>query len=417
MLEDHECASKVSQIWITVGLTVAWWGCAVMVTVLMKAALSSQNTADHLDVVSFPFPLTLTFLANIWTAAAIDVITILRDMWIKQAEARTLLNIEAQGTPSTSTSQVFTPRSEVASLPSSKSKKKGLCPRQDWQALCLMGVMQGLGLGAKNEALLLLSVSTRTMIMATNVLVVMSIAICSGAEIFSWTKMVAGSLVAIGGALQGFAHFEEMNSDDDRPSGYVLAATALILDATRWVLLQRLFARKEAEKAALEFMPPSMGSPPSHPHTQALLGEERRWEAMSFRSRAKSSDHSAISKLHMVSLVMWSASPVILVLSLIFEPGAVLLALKHMPDLMKLIGSLAIGVMGINVCEFGVVQWTSAVTFTILSNLHSIPMVVSGIICFGEQVVALEVLGFTVCIMGSLLYSQAKNREAARSYH
>jgi len=185
-----------------------------------------------------------------------------------------------------------------------------------------------------------------------------------------------------------------------------------VLDSSRWVLLQNLFRQKEERHECLGYMPPSMGSPPSNPRMQALLGERSRFAGLSGRTQARSGGSSAISKLHMVSSVMWSATPVVLLLSLMFEPGAIALALRHASDLTKLIVSLAVGVMGINVCEFGVVQWTSAVTFTILSNLHSIPMVVSGILCFGEQVDMLEVLGFCVSILGSLLYSRVKSMEA-----
>merc|ERR1719188_1510452 len=97
-----------------------------------------------------------------------------------------------------------------------------------------------------------------------------------------------------------------------------------------------------------------------------------------------------------------------LLMSLIWEPSALPIAMRSAAELLKLSVCLAFGVLGINVCEMGVVQWTSAVTFTVLSNLHSIPMVISGILFFDDNVAFAEVLGFSVCICGSLVYSWAK---------
>lgn len=419
----------------------------------MKAALSGPGASSRIDVARFPFPLTLTLLANLFTAALIDILSIIRNQWVRSAEARSSAKIVVDdiGFPPASTSSRTThtgclsPRSEAsAPLPLpvvvDQAAKQLSAPRRDCMFFVAMGVMQGLSLGAKNEALLMLSVSTRTMIMATNVLVVMLIAAVTGMEKFGRMKLLAAFLVALGGFMQGISHFEGADgwaavpsaaasgalvgspagsptaapdlASGDQPLGYLLVGVALVLDSSRWVLLQNLFRQKEEQHECLGYMPPSMGSPPSNPRMQALLGERSRFAGLSRRTQARSGCGSAISKLRMVSSVMWSATPVMLLLSLMFEPGAIALAVRHASDLTKLIASLAVGVMGINVCEFGVVQWTSAVTFTILSNLHSIPMVVSGILCFGEQVDLLEVLGFCVCILGSLLYSRAKSMEA-----
>merc|ERR1719204_2927203 len=68
-----------------------------------------------------------------------------------------------------------------------------------------IGVLQGLALGVKNEALLLLTVSTRTMILATNVLAVMLIARVCGLELLRRSKVLAAALLAVGGSLQGLS--------------------------------------------------------------------------------------------------------------------------------------------------------------------------------------------------------------------
>lgn len=285
-----------------------------------------------------------------------------------------------------------------------------------------MGVMLGLSMPAKNEALLLLSVSTRTLVFATNVLVTMAIATVTGMERFSNLKVVAAALVSLGGILQGISHYQasaEMPAGSavvDHPMGYLLAVCALVLDASRWVLLQKVFKERRAQDkaASLGYMSPTFGSPPSYTHTQALLSAERQFSALSRRTQAKAGG-GGVPKLRMVSAVMWSSAPVMLLGSLVVEPGAAEQAMTRAYSLFILILELSISALGINVCEFGVVQRTSAVTFTILSNLHSIPMLMSGIVCFADEVRALEIGGFVVCIMGSLLYSLAKNQEARAS--
>jgi len=444
------CSPEVSRIWITFGLTVSWWSCAVGVTVLMKAALGGPLVSG-LGVMKFPYPLTLTLLANVWTAALIDLLALLRKSWVRVAEARSLSidTITDASSPGDRRQQglPFTTPPPSPPLQQPRGTASGRAePRHDMVALVTMGVMQGLGLGAKNEALLMLTVSTRTMIMATNVLVVMIIARATGLEKFGRTKILAGLLVAMGGVLQGVSHLEFFSSgaglaaspggshtaaaarSTDHPLGYLLAMIALLLDASRWVLLQTLFKRTEQRdaKACLNYMPPSMGSPSGDPRAEALLDEKDRFDACerqrsaSFRGMFSSTrvaktggERNAISKLSMVSAVMWSATPVVLVLSLIFEPEAVPLVLRNIGGLAAVIFMLAVGVLGINICEFGVVQYTSAVTFVVLSNLHSIPMVLSGIIFFREQVSLLEIMGFSTCILGSLLYSRAKTAEAS----
>jgi len=422
----------------------------VGVTVLMKAALAGPLVSG-LGIMRFPYPLTLTLMANVWTAVLIDLLMLLRKSWVRVVEARTLAPdavAYAASSPGDSKQQdspaATPPRSppqQHRQQPSLREHATASQPKHDVVALVTMGVMQGLALGAKNEALLMLTVSTRTMIMATNVLVVMIIAGVSGLEKFGRTKILAALLVATGGVLQGLAHLDAVAAPSssagghggagpaarstDHPLGYVLAMVALVLDASRWVLLQRLFKRTEQEDkpgGLVGYMPPSMGSPSGDPRAEALLGEKDRFDACEsgastparrcFR-RAAGEPSAALSKLHMVSSVMWSATPVVLLLSLAFEPAAAPLALRYAGGLARLVLMLALGVMGINVCEFGVVQCTSAVTFVVLSNLHSIPMVLSGIVFFREQVSLLEVAGFTVCILGSLLYSRAKTSEAA----
>jgi len=293
-------------------------------------------------------------------------------------------------------------------------------------ALIAMGVLQGLALGAKNEALLLLSVSSRTMIFSTNVLVVMILARAFGLERLKKPKVVAALLLATGGALQGFVTFQEMRQGDlpntDEPQGYVLAIVALVLDALRWVLLQALFTSEASTPSAPSDRDTAPVQTTTVVHAPLSGGEEsdrRDGVLPSPRCGAEDSLPRAdlkevppkLSKLQMVSLVMWMTTPVCLFLSLFFEPSGIVEASRNPMQIFGLVALLTIGVMGINLCEFGVVQWTSAVTFNVLSQLHSIPLVLAGVTFFGEEISGVQVLGFLFCMLGALLYSFVKARE------
>jgi len=118
-----------------------------------------------------------------------------------------------------------------------------------------------------------------------------------------------------------------------------------------------------------------------------------------------------LTKLQMVSWVIWMTTPVCLGLSLVFEPDGLTQVSRHPTAVTGLVTLLTIGVMGINLAEFGIVQWTSAVTFNVLSQLHSIPLIMAGVILFGEEIVAAQVLGFGICLLGALLYSFSKLKE------
>mmetsp|Transcript_78300 Transcript_78300/g.227103 ORF Transcript_78300/g.227103 Transcript_78300/m.227103 type:complete len:559 (-) Transcript_78300:48-1724(-) len=270
----------------------------------------------------------------------------------------------------------------------------------------VIGLLQGLALGVKNEALLLLSVSTRTMIFATNVLAVLLIARLCGLEQLRRLKLLSAVLLAIGGVLQGLATLQHMQSSTEADSslGCALAVLALLLDALRWVLLQAVFTTQDmlsAEPAVVRDLgsedgrnSPSQGVDTSPP-----------------TSGARPSQHSPLTKFTMVSWVMWMATPLCLLLSIVFEPTGLSEAWERRSALVRIVALLTVGVIGINLTEFGVVQWTSAVTFNVLSQLHSIPMVLAGVVCFGEDVSVVQGLGFFVCLVGAVLYSWAKAKE------
>lgn len=444
MTLEQTCGGRIT---LVLAMTVLWWACAVGVTIVLKTALggaagSHGTGGDGHNTWIFPYPLTLTLFANIGTAAATGVFAASLQGW----RAYLGLSDEAAQSPraqgvfrgccgygrrrhgwATSPVQLDQVPAEVDILDQDEGAgangRAVEAARNSlfgcWQAPCkllrgdrgaiiLIGLLQGLALGVKNEALLFLSVSTRTMIFATNVLVVMLVARVFGLEILKRAKLLAAVLLAFGGVLQGIATWQQMKrrpARTDDPLGCALAALALLLDALRWVLLQAVFARPTGEQSCSQDM---LDTGPVHSPVASPVARANR----ALRMRLPPAiPPPPLSKFSMVSWVMWMTTPVCLGLCVIFEPAGLLHATRNPAALVRLVTLLTLGVMGINIAEFGVVQWTSAVTFNVLSQLHSIPMVLAGVVCFGEEVALVQIIGFAVCLAGAVLYSSVRARE------
>merc|ERR1719356_1981618 len=74
--------------------------------------------------------------------------------------------------------------------------------RSSFLPLIVMGVLQGLSIAAKNEALMLLRVTSRTMIFNLSVLVTMFLARLFRLESLGPAKLVAATCLTVGGVLQ-----------------------------------------------------------------------------------------------------------------------------------------------------------------------------------------------------------------------
>merc|ERR1712151_69381 len=144
------------------------------------------------------------------------------------------------------------------------------------------------------------------------------------------------------------------------------------------------------------------------------------------RSQAASHAHATRSctalpgKCHAVALhtrfrvvadIMFWSLPTCFVLAVAFEPGALAQIKADVPAVSLLVLALSIGVLGINVAEIGVVQWTSAVTFNVLAQVHSIPLVLAGVVFFGDRIGIYKAIGFGICLFGAITYSYSKARE------
>lgn len=528
MLCGHTGPDQAANLAMVGALTAVWWACAVGVTVVLKAALDRDAVAvAPFEAWNFPYPLTLTLLANIGTAAATGVLStfyspsspppvpVLREPTPERlqhgsgcpvATPRTMVRASSReallqetvvsashgpggyagcpGPPSLLGScgcwrprrpkhghliigEIFEPEPPLSiappedefvvgpplstppppPLPHRGLELSGLAARigphvqipsqtvafprdmlaeqrERYVALIVMGVIQGLGLGAKNEALQMLSVATRTMIFALNVLVVMLIARIFGLETLERMKLVSAFFLAGGGMMQGLATWQQLQETSepgsqmqDEPLGYALALLALVLDALRWVILQATFAKDPPQPTmrTLPASPTHRGDVDcaGHPGTAALPCEA----GGAVMGAPMQAQLPPLTKLQMVSWVMWMTTPVCLGLSLVFEPDGLTQVSRHPTAVTGLVTLLTIGVMGINLAEFGIVQWTSAVTFNVLSQLHSIPLILAGVTLFGEEIAAAQVLGFGICLLGALLYSYTKLKEKKNVQH
>lgn len=370
---------RTSQALIVFGLTVSWWACAVAVTVAMKAVLDF-SPGHFFNGFHFPYPLSLTFLSNLASAVLMSAATVVLDKCLRRRASSEEPLLQGQD-PEQATPACL-------QFGAAWSDRLGLV---------LMGTIQGLALGAKNEALMRISVSMRTMIFSTSVLMVMLVARLFGLEKFSLVKLLSLLLLTVGGMLQGGSFWNRCNGDVLDASallGIILAVAAMFLDALRWVLLQFVFMK------TVEIRESIVKSPISPVYIRKLVS-------------APVTSYQVIpwTKLHMVAWVMWATLPMSLWMSWCYE----LPALRNFSDkpaaVSGIVTALSIGVVGINLTEFGIVQYTSPLTFNVLSYLHNIPMIFAGIIFFGDEVKGIEVMGFTVCLVGAMLYSCARQGE------
>merc|ERR1712187_341526 len=67
--------------------------------------------------------------------------------------------------------------------------------------------------------------------------------------------------------------------------------------------------------------------------------------------------------------------------------------------------------------ELMMVQLTSAVAFNVAGQLHNIPIVLGGVVFFDETVHPFSIVGFALCIIGALVYTNERRAAAAAGNH
>lgn len=283
----------------------------------------------------FPFPFALTAIINISTGSLAFLID------LAQRQSRSCLAQEAAERPTS------------------------LRWAEVWK-LVGVGGMQGVEIGFFNKALEYMSVSHRTMVVSTNMLFVMSVAVACGLEDIGWRKMLAVGLLTTGGAFQALSTWSHRTDSDSEIGvhGTALAIAAMLLGALRWAFMQHLTQRAAADSGL-----------------------------------------RTMSKLEMVWRITPSLAMTCITFALCFEFSALT---KLTPALF--VNAVAVGafVLVLMASELKLVQLTSAVALNVAAALHNIPVAVAGVVLFEETVHKKAAIGFCFSLVGAVVYTLAR---------
>lgn len=385
--------------WLTcVLLVLLWWTTAVAVTVVIKATLGHR---DESDWTVFPYPFALTCLSN----GCVGVLTLLISSFYiypfpiaRVAATAVVDSLDASSESTVQPTDGYQRGNEVESCEATDAvllDKQLPTPRPQMRRdevirLICIGAIQGAEIGCNNKSLEYLTVSARTMLNSSSVLFMMSTAYWFGLERLGFWRLIAAFLLAAGAILQGMPGspggdasivFKSLKSDFSAASdghvkyvGVLIQITALSLGSVRWAILQMVLQR----------------SPPD----SAL---------------------SMLSKLELTSRVMPVTSAVCFVLAVIFEADAFSSAEIFTVGLFGQVVTIASLVTVLFLVELTLIRLTSAVYVTVLGTLHQIPLVLAGVVCFGDRVSPFAVYGFALGIVGALCYARANALDKAES--
>mmetsp|Transcript_6225 Transcript_6225/g.14712 ORF Transcript_6225/g.14712 Transcript_6225/m.14712 type:complete len:753 (+) Transcript_6225:3-2261(+) len=244
----------------------------------------------------------------------------------------------------------------------------------EWVKIAVLGIMTGCEMGCLNKSLEFLSISERTFYQNANVLLTMILARLVRLETLTGLRIIAGLLLACGSVLQ------------------VLASTSQHEQATA--------VAQASHIQGMTFMVTSM------------LFTSGKWAMIQFLTQ-RSPPHSALgrmSKLQLAALVQ-PITGVICLFPAGFVEAKALLGVWHNSNILLTALVIALGITLIICAELKIVQLTSAVTCGVLVNLHHIPMVLSGVLLFGEKVQQESLYGLACCVLGGCVYVYARSTD------
>ncbi|CAE8641921.1 unnamed protein product, partial [Polarella glacialis] len=200
---------------------------------------------------------------------------------------------------------------------------------------------------------------------------------CLGLEKLTLLRLLAGTLLALGGSIQGFESSETQKLAEseraDHFTGILFMLASMCLTALKWMLIQIVTQR----------------SPPN-----SCLAQ--------------------MSKLQINAAVQPVTGLTCLVLALAFESAALSPDRLLSQEVLLHVLLISVGITVIQVSELKLVQLTSAVATGVLMNVHHIPMVLAGVTFFHDKVDSLAIAGFALCILGGGLYAVARSCDAPR---
>mmetsp|Transcript_19125 Transcript_19125/g.30703 ORF Transcript_19125/g.30703 Transcript_19125/m.30703 type:complete len:419 (-) Transcript_19125:84-1340(-) len=244
--------------------------------------------------------------------------------------------------------------------------------RAEWLKILVIGVIQGIEIGLVNKSLAFLTLSQRTMLNSLSVLFMMVTALCWRLEGLGILRVVAVLCLTFGGACQGFDDSGNGGySESTHLIGVIVILSAMVIGTQRWALMQFVMQYSAPDSA---------------------LGQ--------------------ISKFGFMSMIMPITGIVCTVLAALSEGDAY--RLKYLrPDVAMYVVGIAAGVMALSFAELRIVHLTSAVAVQVLSTVHQIPIVLSGVIFFHDHVNIWGMIGFGLCMVGALFYVAARYGDAS----
>jgi len=233
--------------------------------------------------------------------------------------------------------------------------------------LLIIGIVNGVEIGCCNKALESLSVSSNIMLGSVKVLFQMATALCWGLERLTWLRVLTGLVFVVGGFLQGYAKESAREDDVTSIEGVFLQLTAIAIGSQRFAFLQYIMQRASSE---------------------SFLGK--------------------MSKLQLVAGVLPITGVVCMCMAALFEAPSFRYEHLAQPQLYVSTLMLASGVVILVVAELKITQLTSAVTLQVLMTLHTIPIVLAGVLILDDDVSFLSAWGFVACLIAALLYAAVK---------
>lgn len=244
--------------------------------------------------------------------------------------------------------------------------KPGLQPREV-AMICLIGVFQGASVGFSNMSLEYLTVSARVMLLSSSVLFQMVVAYAMDLEGLGARRCTAALLFLLGGVVQ-WCSLEVPDTEVSLAFWAVAAQViAMTLGALQWATAQYVMQRV-----------------------------------------APCSALAQMSKLRLAGLVMPVGAFVCLLFAAVFEPGAFEARRLANSELHRDVLCAAIAIAVLSFAEYFLVYLTSAVCLQVLNVIHQVPIAFAGVIVFSEPVNLASLAGFSLSIVGGLVYASAR---------
>jgi len=249
------------------------------------------------------------------------------------------------------------------------SMKKAVRSLQLWDVgvLVMLGVMNGIEFGLNNLAVMYLQVALRTMVLSSSVLFSMITCWLWGLELCGVGKMFSLVFLIAGGLCQGLSVGENGLDVESQIVGCLLQVVSIIISCQRWAGLQWIMQRLDPESAL-----------------------------------------RSLSKMQLMIAMSVVSGPQCLALSVFLEGPEIS---KFNIVIVSNVAIISSAIVVMVAAELQLLHLTSAVAVAVLSPLHTIPIIIGGVVLFHDQILAINVAGFCLSLFGACVYAFARHRE------